>query len=83
MAINSFFTMFLTEYFPTLGCLNRACVSSMEQIIHQFCGFTTVFCFYLMLLYVADYGVLLLIFSLGLLFQFSENSNFNGGFLDI
>ena len=74
MAINSFFTMFLIEYFPTLGCLYRGCICSTEQITLQFCGFSALLCFYLMLLYVADYGVLLLIFSLGLLFQFSAKS---------
>ena len=66
--------MFLIEYLPTWECLNRAWISSIEQINDPFCGFTTLLCFYLMLLYVADYAVLLLIFSLGLLFQFSEKS---------
>ena len=41
----------------------------MKQKILNFCGFTTLRFLYLMLLYVGDYGVLILTFSLAYLFQ--------------
>ena len=74
VAINSFCTAFVLENFPTLSSSCIVPVSIIERNILSLCGFTTLMCFYFLLLYVGDYGVLLLFFFLAFLFQFTGNS---------
>ena len=74
MAINSFCTAILLETFPALSGTYILLVSihPMLQEILQFCSFTSLTCVYFMLLYVGEYGLILLIFFFSSLFQFTS-----------
>ena len=76
MAINSFCTAILLETFPALSGSYILLVSihPIVQEIVQFCSFTSLTCVYFMLLYVGEYGLVLLVFFFGSLFQFTSES---------
>ena len=61
MALTSFFAAFLFEYFPTLCSSHIVSTSVVYNILHFF-SFATFMCIYFMLLFICDYGVLLLVF---------------------
>ena len=76
MAINSFCTAILLETFPALSGSYILLVSihPVVQDILQFCSFTSLTCVYFMLLCVGEYGLLLLSFFFGSLFQFTSDT---------
>ena len=77
IAVASFCTAFLLENFPTLSSLYIPLVSHISPIVQNillFSSFISLLCFYFMLLYVRDHGTLLILFSLGFLFQLTCES---------
>lgn len=75
MAINSFCTAILLETFPSLSGSYILLVSihPIVQEILQFCSFTSLACVYFMLLYVGEYGLMLLLFFFCSSFQFTSD----------
>ena len=73
MAVNSFCTLIMSETFPALSGTYIVLVSihPILQEILQVCSFTSLTCVYFMLLYIGEYGLVLLIFSFGSFLQFT------------
>ena len=68
MAIVSFFTALVLEYFPTsTGSYLLSIGPTLENVL-QFCSFSTFMCLYFMLLYMGHYGILALLLIMAVLF---------------
>ena len=68
MAIVSFFTALVLQYFPTsTGSYLLSIGPTLENVL-QFCSFSTFRCLYFMLLYMGHYGILALLLIMAVLF---------------
>ena len=76
MAINSFCTAILLETCPALSgsYILLVSINPIVQEILQFCSFTSLTCVYFMLLFVGEYGLVMLMFFYSAVFQFTSGT---------
>ena len=76
MAVNSFCTAILLETFPALSgsYILLVSVHPIVQEIVQFCSFKILTCVYFMLLFVGEYGLVVLMFFYSSFFQFTSDT---------